>query len=125
MALCGITVCTRHPYRMEDPCPSLNITHRLAEGQNTPSPVSGVQVPSYVMGCRYFLNSKCAWYADTFEGTFEISMTCLVVFSILVRAHEPIGQSTVGMTHELNLGAHSCKSSNACLGTHSRAVMCT
>ena len=42
------------------------------------------------MGCRYFLNSKCAWYADTFEGTFEISMTCLVVFSILVRAHKPI-----------------------------------
>ena len=36
--------------------------------------------------CRYFLNSKCAWYAKTFEGTFEISMTCLVVFSILVRA---------------------------------------
>ena len=51
----------------------------------------------HVMGCRYFLNSKCAWYADTFEGTFEISMTCLVVFSILVRAHDPIRQSTVGI----------------------------
>ena len=54
------------------------------------------------MGCRYFLNSKCAWYADTFEGTFEISMTCLVVFSILVRAHGPIRQSTVGVTHNIS-----------------------
>lgn len=34
--------------------------------------------------CRYFLNSKCEWYATAFEGTFEISMTCLVVFSVLV-----------------------------------------
>ena len=50
------------------------------------------------MGCRYFLNSKCAWYADTFEGTFEISMTCLVVFSILVRAHESMRQRLVDTT---------------------------
>ena len=39
----------------------------------------------FLLWCRYFLNSKCAWYAQTFEGTFEISMTCLVVFSVLVR----------------------------------------
>ena len=76
------------------------------------------------MGCRYFLNSKCAWYADTFEGTFEISMTCLVVFSILVRAPNPIRQSTVGMPHKLSPGAQSCKPSDACNGMRSMAVMC-
>ena len=38
----------------------------------------------FLLWCRYFLNSKCAWYAKTFEGTFEISLTCLVVFSVLV-----------------------------------------
>ena len=63
------------------------------------------------MGCRYFLNSKCAWYADTFEGTFEISMTCLVVFSILVSMHEPIRQRSLDMTHYLSMGAQNCKPS--------------
>ena len=76
------------------------------------------------MGCRYFLNSKCAWYADTFEGTFEISMTCLVVFSILVRAHDPIRQSAIGMPHKMSLGAQTCKRPDACNGMHPRAVMC-
>ena len=33
---------------------------------------------------RYFVNSRCGWYLKAFEGAFEISMTCLVVFSLVV-----------------------------------------
>jgi hypothetical protein len=34
---------------------------------------------------RYFLNAKCWWYAQTFEGIFEVCLTGILIFSVLVR----------------------------------------
>ena len=39
---------------------------------------------AWVIGLTtYFANSLSGWYALTFEGTFEIMMTCLLVFAVL------------------------------------------
>ena len=39
---------------------------------------------AWVIGLTtYFANSLSGWYSLTFEGTFEVMMTCLLVFAVL------------------------------------------
>ena len=39
---------------------------------------------AWVIGlATYFANGLSGWYSLTFEGTFEIMMTCLLVFTVL------------------------------------------
>lgn len=45
---------------------------------------------AWVFGlATHFANSLSGWYALTFEGTLEISMTCLLIFAVLT----PIGNT--------------------------------
>lgn len=56
----------------------------------------------------YFANSLSGWYALTFEGTLEISMTCLLIFAVLT----PIGNTCGPARSQVDLIAleHICNS---------------
>jgi len=59
----------------------------------------------------YFANSMSGWYAETFEGTLEISLTCLCIFAIFTTIcntcaalARPGGMRVIFSSHVLRIG---------------------
>ena len=80
---------------------------------------------------RYFVNSRCGWYLKAFEGAFEISMTCLVVFSLVVSIvldvmHVIICTSQLpgepAVSWDLTCGVTQCHGHADAYGQHMHAV---